>query len=170
MSGETGHQTDVQYSMPTDGIKLMEGESVLQNRHPGWGLWWYLLLAATLLGLQGLGGLATGSGGFGAIILAAALVGYVVVARMQSRYIVTDERVKMDVGLIRNKSREYRISDLRGIDTEQNIVSRLFGIGDISVRTGDGSQITWRGVPEYEVVAQVIRKHQRKYDETMDRK
>lgn len=168
MSTEHGHATEVQHEPGTSGINLMDGESVLQNRRPGWGLWWKHLLGAVLVVLIGLGGGADTLPG--AVLIAGILVGYVAIARSKSRYIVTDERVKMDIGLIRSESREYRISDVQGIDTSQSFIAKLFGIGDIGVRTADGTEIPWRGVPDHKAVAQTIREHQRQYDETMDRK
>ncbi|WP_237076820.1 PH domain-containing protein [Natrialba magadii] len=106
----------------------------------------------------------------GGLLVAGAIVGYVAFARSKSRYIVTDERVKMDIGFINGASREYRISDVQGIDTSQSLIGKLFSIGDIAVRTADGTEIPWRGVPDHEQVAHTIREHQRKYDQTMDRK
>ncbi|ADD04829.1 uncharacterized protein Nmag_1247 [Natrialba magadii ATCC 43099] len=76
----------------------------------------------------------------------------------------------MDIGFINGASREYRISDVQGIDTSQSLIGKLFSIGDIAVRTADGTEIPWRGVPDHEQVAHTIREHQRKYDQTMDRK
>lgn len=88
----------------------MDGESVLQNRHPGWGLWWKPLAIAGLFLLFSLGaGLA---GLFGGLVVAGGVVGYVAFARSKSRYIVTDERVKKEVGFLRSSTREYRISDI----------------------------------------------------------
>ncbi|ELZ46623.1 hypothetical protein C464_10463 [Halorubrum coriense DSM 10284] len=152
----------------TAGINVMDGESVLQNRHPGWGLWWKQLSVAALILLfslsSGLDGL------LGGLIVAGAVVGYVAFARSQSRYIVTDERVKKEVGFLRIDTREYRISDIQGIDTAQSLVGRLLGHGHIDVRTSDGTSIPWVGVPDHEAVAQSVRTHQRKYDSSMDRK
>lgn len=171
MSGETGTSTEAvaQHQAETAGIKTMEGEIVLENRHPGWGKWWKTLAAAGFLFLLTLG---TGeiSGIFFGLVLAGIIVGYVAFARSQSRYIVTDERVKMDLGFIRSRSREYRISDIQGIDTSQGILSRIFSMGDIEVRTSDGTAITWWGVPDHEKVAKEIREQQRQFDASMDRK
>lgn len=168
MSVETGHAADNSHQASTSGINTMDGEIVLENRHPGWGLWWKLLAVA---GFFLLFGLSAGVEGFvGGLFWAGLIVGYVAFARSKSRYIVTDERVKMDVGFVRGVSREYRISDVQGIDTSQGLLDKLFSIGDIRVRTADGTEIPWRGVPDHEQVAQTIREHQRKYDQSMDRK
>lgn len=169
MAGETGHVTEKQHGVSTEGISVMEGEHVLQNRHPGWVLWWKALAVAVLIFLFTLG---SGEAGtiFGGLIIAAGIVGYVAFARARSRYIVTDERIKMSIGFIRNDSREFRISDLQGIDVSQSILARIFGVGDLQVRTADGAGITWRAVPDADDVARTIREHQRQYDATMDRK
>jgi len=168
MSSETRHATEQNHQAPTEGVAVMEGESVLQNRRPGWGLWWKYLLAGGFIALfmlaQGIEGVFVG------LVVLGLAVGYVYIARSQSRYIVTDERVKMEIGLIRSESREYRISDLQGLDTSQSLIGKLLGIGDISVRAADGTQIPWRGVPDHDEVARTIREHQRQYDATMDRK
>ncbi|MHC3379669.1 PH domain-containing protein [Haloarcula sp. H-GB5] len=147
----------------------MDGEVVLENRHPGWGLWWKFLGAAGFLFLIMLGSGELGGIFFG-LLIAGAIVGYVAFARSQSRFIVTDERIKMDLGFIRSQSREYRISDVQGLDTSQGIIAKLFGIGDIQVRTADGTTITWVGVPDHDAVATVIREQQRQFDASMDRK
>lgn len=171
MSGETGHAHDnvAQHQAETDGITTMDNEFVLENRHPGWGLWWKALAAAGFLFLITLASGEVG-GIFVGLLIAGAIVGYVAFARSQSRYIVTDERVKMDIGFIRSTSREYRISDIRGIDTSQGILDRIFSMGNIEVRTGDGTTITWWGVPDHEAVSNVIREQQRQFDASMDRK
>lgn len=166
MSTEQGHA--VQHEAGTTGINLMDGESMLQNRHPGWGLWWKQLSIAGLVLLFSLG--AGLEGLFGGLVIAAGIVGYVAFARSQSRFIVTDERVKKEIGFLRSDTREYRISDIQGIDTSQSLIGRLLGHGHIDVRTSDGTSIPWIGVPDHEAVAQSVRTHQRKYDQSMDRK
>jgi len=170
MSTESGHATghEQQHQAEVEGIRPMEGESILQNRHPGWGLWWKHLAAAAVIFLIAL---AAGTEAIiGGLIIAGGIVGYVAFARSKSRYIVTDERIKADIGFISSTTREFRISDIQGIDTSQSIVGSIFGIGDIEVRTADGAGIWWNGVPDHEDVAHTIRQHQRQYDATMDRK
>lgn len=170
MATETGQATThgQQHEAEIEGIRPMENESVLQNRHPGWGLWWKHLSVAALVLLFSLSGGIEGF--FGGLVLAGVIVGYVAFARSQSRYIVTDERVKADIGFISSTTREFRISDIQGIDTRQSLFGSLLGIGDIEVRTADGAGIWWNGVPDHNDVAHTIRQHQRQYDETMDRK
>lgn len=147
----TTHQAD------TDGIDLLQGESVLQNRRPGWAIWWKQIALAVLVLLSGVAGDAA-AGGF---LVAAIIFGYVVLSRMQSRYLVTDERVKMKTGLLSKQSREYRIPDLQSITTSQSVFERLLGHGSITIRTASNDEIVWHSVPEYKDVANSIREEQR---------
>lgn len=157
VSGNIQHQAD------TDGINLLQGESVLQNRRPGWSLWWKQLGFAALVLLVGVGG---GTDTLpGALLVGGAVAGVVVLARMQSRYIVTTERVKIKVGLISKTSREYRIPDIQSLTTSQSIFERLLGYGTITLRTASNDRVTWHGVPEYEDVANSIREEQREHDQ-----
>lgn len=158
---ETASVNDtVQHRADTEGIDLMSGESVLQNRRPGWSLWWKQIAFAAFVLLAGLGGDAAAGGFFiGAIIF-----GYVVISRMQSRYIVTNERVKAKVGILSKVSREYRIADLNSITTSQSIFERLLGHGSLVFRSASNDEIVWHGVPDYTAVGNTIREEQRKYD------
>jgi uncharacterized membrane protein YdbT with pleckstrin-like domain len=83
---------------------------------------------------------------------------------MQSRYAVTDERVKVKLGLLSKVAREYRIADVNSITTSQSVFERLLGHGSIAIRTASNDEIVWHGVPEYKEVAGSIREEQRKYE------
>ena len=157
-SEETGQVH--QHQEETDGINLMQGESVLANRRPSWSLWWKPIGLAVLVLLAGVGGDAAAGGIVGAGLIA----GYVVLSRMQSRYIVTDERVKAKVGLISSVTREYRIADINSLTTSQSIFERLLGHGTLTFRTASNDEIVWHGVPEYDQVAHNVREQQRQYE------
>ncbi len=137
----------------------MQNESVLENRRPGWAVWsWQIALAVVVL-LFGAAGQSIGG-----IVAGGVIFGYVAISRMQSRYIVTDERVKATVGLLSKQSREYRIPDIQSLTTSQSIIERVFSHGSITLKTASNDQITWTGVPEYSDVANTIREEQRAYD------
>lgn len=153
-------QEHVQHQADTDGITLMEGESVLENRRPSWTLWWKHLTVAVLVLLAGLGGDAAAGG----ILVAGLLVAYVVISRAQSRYIVTDERIKGKIGLLSKTTMEYRIADLRGIATSRSLFEQLVGHGSIEFQAGTTTYLVWHGVPDYEQVANTVREQQRKYE------
>lgn len=155
----TANET-VTHQAATDGINLMEGESVLQNRRPSWTLWWKQITLAVFVLLFGLAGDAA----LGAIVVSGAVGGYVVFSRMQSRYVVTDERVKATIGLLSKMSREYRISDINSLSTSQSLFERVVGHGSLTLRTASNDEIVWHGVPDYQDVGNTIREEQRKYD------
>lgn len=147
----------------TEGIDLLPDETVLVNTHPGWSVWWKHLLAAGVFVLFSLGS-GDGSGILGGLVVGGGLVGYVYFARVSSRYIVTDERVKGKVGLVSSSTREYRISDIESVTTEQSIVERILGLGNIHFRTAANDSMGWGGVPDHEEVGHQIRERRRQYD------
>lgn len=157
---ETATSNQTSHRAETDGIDLMQGESVLQNRRPGWSMWWKQIGFAALVLLAGIGGDAAGA----AVVVSGLIFGYVVLSRMQSRYIVTDERVKMKKGLLSKTSREYRIPDLQSITTSQSLFERLLGHGSVEFRTADNTSVLWHSVPEYKDVSNTIREEQRKHE------
>lgn len=156
-SEPTTHRTS------TEGIDLLPDEEALVNTHPGWSVWWKHLLVA---GVFALFGLSSGEAGsiVGGLIISGGIVGVVYLARMQSRYIVTSERVKGKVGLISKSSREYRISDIESVSTEQSIMERILSLGNIQFRTAANDTMIWGGVPDHEQVGRQIRERRRHYD------
>jgi len=159
----TGGQTTHRAS--TEGIDLLPDERVLANDHPGWSVWSGTLILAALVGLLGLGTLVDSAGaGLFFLLVAAGLVGYVYMARMSSRYIVTDERIKAKLGLVNSKTREYRIADIQSITTEQSFLEGLLGLGNIQIRTSANDQMTWKGVPDHDSTGTQIRRMQREYE------
>lgn len=160
MSGETVTGERVEHHAETDGINLMEGESALENRRPSWTLWWKQIGLAVLVLLGGVGGDAA----VGGIVGAGLIFGYVVFSRAQSRYIVTDERIKGKIGVLSKTEMEYRIADLRSIASSQTLFERLVGHGSIEFQAGANNKLVWHGVPEYKDVTNTVREQQRQYE------
>lgn len=163
MSGEPAtSEGQVEHRAATDGIQLMQGESVLENRRPSWTLWWKQIALAVLVLLAGL---ASGSEGIiGGVVIAGAIFGYVVYSRAESRYIVTDERIKGKIGVLSKSEMEYRIADLRSIASSQSAIERLVGHGTVSFRAGANNELVWHGVPDYNEVTNTVRERQRAYE------
>ncbi len=163
-SNESGMQQTT-HRASTEGIDLLPDERALVNAHPGWSLWWKQLGAAAVVILLGLS-TAEASGIITGLVVGGVIIGYTYLSRIQSQYIVTSERVKGKVGILSKSSREYRISDLESITTEQSIMERVLGHGHIRFRTSANDQMVWHGVEDYENVGRQIRKRRREYDST----
>lgn len=130
-----------------EGVTLLEGEEVLHNVRPSWSNWagWIV----------------------GSVLLMFVLVGFLtilvpILARRNSRYVVTTERVIHKTGILGTSTNEYRIEDIRQLQTGASWSEKLAGHGNIRFSTGaGGSLITFGGVPNYEGIANSIREQQR---------
>lgn len=165
-SSESGGTDQVQnHQASTSGINLLEGEYVLANERPSWSNWWKSLTAGGIFALGTLSSAAQGDLGtatFG-LILSAVIFGYVYYSRNRSRYIVTNQRVKKDVGLIRNVSGEVRIDDIRSLNTGQGIIERFINKGTVKIDSGgSGGELGISGVSDHDQLAHKIRQEQRK--------
>lgn len=154
-----------QHQADTGGITLLDGEYVLSNVHPAWSEWALALIVAGIFALTTLGAAAGGDIGTAAfgLIISGMIFAYVYYSRSRSRYIVTTQRVKKDVGLIRNSSGEVRISDIRSLNTGQGIIQRLAGKGNVKIDSGgSGGELGITNVANHEAVAQSIREQQQR--------
>lgn len=151
-SGET-----VTHQASTDGITLVDGESVVLNRHPGWLIWWKQIALGVFLLLVGVGAGAIIEG----VVLAGASFGFAVLARRGSRYIVTDKRVKGKIGMLSIRTERCDIPEIDSLSTEQSTFEGILGYGTIRIQTASNSAVVWPSIPEYQSVADTIREQQR---------
>lgn len=167
-AGQTEQSTDILSEESIRGITLLEGEQVLKNVLPSWINWWILLIPAVLIALFALIVIISGDFGGGLIflIVAGLLYGYVRYARKRSRYIVTNQRVKKSVGILRRSTGETRIADIRGLTTEQGLLERLVGKGSVLIDSGAAAgRLGIKGVANHEALATTIREQQRRLEE-----
>lgn len=150
------------------GITLLEGEEVLKNELPSWVNWWVLLLVAAVIALVGVVAILDGDFVGGLIILLVAGIPYTYVryVRKRSRYIVTNQRVKKSVGLVRKSTGEVRIADIRGLSTQQGLIERLVGKGSVLIDSGAAAgKLGIQGVADPQDLAATIREQQRRIEE-----
>lgn len=150
------------------GITLLEDEQVLKNELPSWINWWILLVPAVVIALVGLVAILDGDfvGGLIILLIAGIPVSYVRYARKRSRYIVTNQRVKKSVGLIRKSTGEVRIADIRGLSTNQGPLERLVGKGSVLIDSGaSAGKLGIQGVADPQGIAASIREQQRRIEE-----
>lgn len=130
-----------------EGVTLLEGEEVLHNVRPSWSNWSGWIIGSILLMFIGIG--------FITIFIP-------VLARRNARYVVTTERVIQKTGILGTSTNEYRIEDIRQLQTGASWSEKLLGHGNIQFSTGaGGSLITFAGVPNYQGISNSIREQQR---------
>lgn len=100
-------------------------------------------------------------GAVGGLIFAALIFGYVVFSRAQSRYVVTDERIKGEIGVISSKTLEYRIEDITSLSTSQSLFERLVSHGSLEFQVGANNRLVWHGVTDHDQVAHSVRNRMR---------
>lgn len=151
----------------TEGITLLEDEEVLKNELPAWINWWVLLVPAAIIALIGLVAVVDGdvAGGIIILLIAAIPIAYIRTARKRSRYIVTNQRVKKSVGLLRRSTGEVRIADIRGLSTNQGLLERIVGKGSVLIDTGASTgKLGIQGVSDPQGLAATIREQQRRIE------
>lgn len=130
------------------GIHLLEGEEVHHDLRASWSNWSKTLTLYTILSLVSFG-------------LLLPLFIHPWLARRKTRYIVTNQRVIKKKGILSSSSTEYRIDDIRQLQTGSSWMEGLVGKGNIRFSTGaGGSTIEFGGVPNYKSVANTIRAEQ----------
>lgn len=167
-TAQTEHSGDMIPDESIRGISLLEGEQVLKNVLPSWVNWAILLVPTAIIALIGFLILLGGDFGAGLVflVLAGILFYYVRISRKRSRYIVTNQRVKKSVGILRRSTGETRIADIRGLTTEQGILERLVGKGSVLIDSGAAAgRLGIKGVADHEELATTIREQQRRLEE-----
>lgn len=148
----------------TEGIDVMRGETVLENVRPAWSNWSkQLLLSVVFVCVGAISGVTQ-------IMLvmfglAAMLFLLVFASRSSSRYVVTDQRIRENVGLLSSSTGEIRVSDVQGVQTSSGLLEGLGGNGTIHVTGGGaGNTIDIESISDYKGVANTIREQQRARD------
>lgn len=139
---DTGAGAPVETFDAPSGIQLLEGEEVLHDLRPSWAnypksLW------ATALTIW--------------FVVGAVFLVYPFLDRRNERYVVTSDRVIHRSGLMSTTTNEYRIADIRGLQTGQSFTEKIFSSGNIQF-TAAGGTITFSGVPDAPQVANTIRR------------
>jgi len=130
------------------GVHLLEGEEVHHDLRASWSNWSKTLTIYAFLSLVSFG-------------LLLPLFIHPWLARRKTRYIVTNQRVIKKKGILSSSSTEYRIDDIRQLQTGSSWMEGLVGKGNIRFSTGaGGSTIGFGGVPDYKSVANTIRAEQ----------
>jgi len=149
-------------------MDLHPGEEIVFEGRPIWRsiLSFYIsgLLGAAVVGV--LVGLAAGS----AIGVAVWLVLFAVVIlvgfvrRISTRYTITNQRLRIERGLLSKHVQQTRIERVQNVNTNQTFVSRLLRVGTVDFDTAgtDDSDFTFVGVGDPPRVVEAVDHAQRK--------
>jgi membrane protein YdbS with pleckstrin-like domain len=132
--------------MSTFAQDLMEGETIVQRAHVSWVIYFPALLVAAL------GAAATGyllsqgadaraaarfvGPALGLVALYLALSAWV--RRGSARFAVTNKRVFIRYGLVRQRSTEILLSQVEGIAVTQGLLARMFNYGTVVIEGTGG--------------------------------
>lgn len=127
-------------------VTLLQDEEIIHDLRPSWSRWsgalaWGVVLSLVFVGL---------------FILA-----WVWIARQNSRYVVTNQRIIEVTGILGTSTTEYRIGDIRQLQTGASWSEKMMGHGNLQFSTGGATTITFHGIPDYQEVANTIRELQR---------
>ena len=130
----------------------MEDSRILYEGNPAWSNYvLYLGLAGLFLLMSLISGTFLYIAGFFAFI--------VVIKRFGCHAKVTGERIITKFGILNTKTFEIDIKDIRSINVSQDILQKLFGIGNLEFATESGSvkEAAIIGVGDPERLKELIR-------------
>lgn len=149
------------------GLELHPGEQVIYDGRPSWRSVMSLYLQGAAVGLV-LGaiawlavGLATGLLVLVACVAGAALVGFV--RRLFIRFTITDQRLRIQRGIISRNVQQTRIDRVQNVNTRQRPIDRVLRVGSVDFETAgaDSADFTFDGVNDPTGVAASIDRAQR---------
>lgn len=80
----------------------------------------------------------------------------------QSSFVVTDERIVMETGILRSDTQEFRIEDIQQISTGQSLVEKLLGCGSVQFSTpATSTDIVFHGLKDHQSIVNTIRNEMR---------
>jgi putative membrane protein len=117
-------------------------------------------IAAAVMLVANIGLLLKGPGWVFAFIgLPLAVVIYTIFHRLSTRYIITNRNLYHTHGILTSDDREIPIAGIREIRLKQNIIHRIFGIGQLSFSTAASSKVEleFSGISNPKEVRQLVR-------------
>lgn len=136
-------------SKAAEGLALLEDEEILHEVRPSWSKWMGSLIIGILTSI---------------VLVGLIILLWVWLARNNMRYVVTNQRLIQISGILGTHTSEYRIADLRQIQTGATWSEKMLGHGNLQFTTGTVEMITFDGVPGYQNVANTIREVQREIE------
>jgi hypothetical protein len=150
-------------------MKLREGETIIHRGRPHWIVFGWALLLGSLSARFMLGAnLATSreerqicliiAGMLALYALRAACVAQLY--RWSSRLLLTNRRVVLNRGILRQRSSEFRLPTIESVLVQFPLSGRLFNYGTLTVRGFGGSQEFITRISSPELVRELIHEQQ----------
>lgn len=145
-------------------LELHPGEQVIYDGHPSWRSVMSLYAQGAVVGLV-LGAIFWFAFGPGlAVLTFAVCLGIAIVVglvrRIFVRFTITDQRLRIQRGIISRAVQQTRIDRVQNVNTHQTPVQRLLRVGGVDFDTagGDQAEFSFHGVDDpSEVIAAVDR-------------
>lgn len=125
---------------------MLKDENTIHDIRPSWSRWSGALLVGIVTSLM---------------LVGVVLLAWVWLQRRNTRYIVTNQRLIEVSGILGTNTTEYRIADIRQIQTGATWSEKVMGHGNLQFSTGTATMITFNGIPNHQEVANSIREIQR---------
>ena len=148
-------------------LELHPGEQVIYDGRPSWRSVMALYLQGTVGGLLVGAILWLAVGPFWGIITFLACVGIAVlvgfVRRIFVRFTITDQRLRIQRGIVSRRVQQTRIDRVQNVNTRQRPLDRMLKVGAVDFDTAgtDDSDFTFDGVNDPTGVAAAVDRAQR---------
>ena len=148
-------------------LELHPGEQVIYDGRPSWRSVISLYFQGIVAGLV-VGAILYFTASTGVAILAflaciglAVLIGFI--RRLFVRYTITDQRLRIQRGIISRRVQQTRIDRVQNVNTRQRPIDRLLRVGAVDFDTAgtDDSDFTFEGVNDPTGVAAAVDRAQR---------
>ena len=150
-------------------MKLRPNENLLYKTRPhwivfGWGLWLASITGRLFFAANHVSNAADAQMWLNLACTFGVLTGIVVIIaqfyRWSSRLILTDRRIILKNGILRQRSSEFPLRNVESVLVEFPIVGRLLNYGTLTVRGLGGSRDSIKRVPKPERVRELIEDEQ----------
>lgn len=148
-------------------LELHPGEQVIYDGHPSWrsvtALYFQGMAAGLVLGAVAWFAISNAAGVivFLGCIAGAALLGFV--RRVFVRFTITDQRLRIQRGIVSRRVQQTRIDRVQNVNTRQGVIDRMLRVGAVDFDTAgtDDSDFTFNGVDDPQGVAAAVDRAQR---------
>jgi uncharacterized membrane protein YdbT with pleckstrin-like domain len=156
-------------------MDLHPGEEIVFEGRPVWRsiLSFYVtgLVAAIAIGVVVAIAISTGLGVAVWLVLFALVVLVGFVRRVETRYTITNQRLRIQRGILAKNVQQTRIERVQNVNTRQSLVDRILRVGTVDFDTAgtEDSDFTFVGVGSPHLVVEAVDRAQREAAQTVGR-